>query len=499
MLSKIDLNQTLDQKTYKAELKRLEVTLAELQRKIKELKIPVIIAIEGWSASGKGNLISRIVYPLDPREFNVYTMSKVTEDAQMRPFLWSFWTKTPLKGRMTIYDKTWHRVALPFLGTAWQLKTKEREGFYYDINQFEKQLYDDGTLLIKLFLHIGKDEQKKRFRELEKKADTKWRVNEKDWEQNENYEKCLKVFENMIQQTNSGESQWSVIEANDRRFAIIKAYKVIISKIKAEIEIRLMEQEIKKHEIKAVATDSSEMPSAISILSSIDLDKTISDEEYKEKIKFYQKKISDIGYKLYTKRRSVVMVYEGWDAAGKGGNIKRLTEELDPRGYEVVPIAKPTQEELDHHYLWRFFNKMPKDGHIGIFDRSWYGRVLVERLEGFCSTKSWQHAYKEINDMELHLSNHGVIIFKFWFQIDKETQLKRFTDRENDSNKSYKMTDEDWRNREKWDLYEKAIDEMLFKTNTSYAPWVIIESNNKKYARIKVLEIVTGELEKALK
>jgi polyphosphate kinase 2 (PPK2 family) len=208
--------------------------------------------------------------------------------------------------------------------------------------------------------------------------------------------------------------------------------------------------------------------------------------------------MSELGFKLYTKRRSVVMVYEGWDAAGKGGNIKRMTQELDPRGYEVVPVPAPTQDELNHHYLWRFWKKMPKDGHCAIFDRSWYGRVMVERIEGFCTAEEWQRAYKEINDMEKHMVNHGVILFKFWIHIDKEEQLKRFQLRQADPLKQYKITDEDWRNREKWDQYEKAVDEMLWRTNTEYAKWRVIESNDKKYARIKTLEYVVNELERQL-
>jgi polyphosphate kinase 2 (PPK2 family) len=237
----------------------------------------------------------------------------------------------------------------------------------------------------------------------------------------------------------------------------------------------------------------------ICILSSVNPDKQIDDDDYKAKMDIYQKKIKDLGYKLYARRKSVVIAYEGWDAAGKGGNIKRLTEDLDPRGYEVAPIAAPTSEELSHHYLWRFYNKMPKDGHITLFDRSWYGRVLVERVEGLCRQDEWQRAYREINDMELHMSNHGAVIFKFWLHVDKAEQLARFEARQADPAKQYKITEDDWRNREKWDDYERAVNEMLFKTDTAYAPWTIIESNNKKFARIKVLELVTKELESRLK
>lgn len=493
MLENIDLSFTVNRKEYKREMIELEKRLNLLQQQIKEYKIPVLIVFEGWSASGKGTLISKVLNPLDPRYFNVYTLDKPTEDSKMRPFLWRYFINLPSKGRISIYDKSWHRIILPEGQKKLNLSMKEKDGFYYDVNSFEEQLTADGILVIKLFLHISKEEQVRRFKELEKSPGTKWRVDENDWLQNRDYDTCLKRFETMILKSNTGLSKWSVVEANDKNYATIKVYDIIINKIEEEIDRRLTAT-------KAVGENKMESVVApeVSILSSIDLNKKISKEVYKEKLNYYQRKMSELGFKLYTKRRSVVMVYEGWDAAGKGGNIKRMTQELDPRGYEVVPVAAPTLDELNHHYLWRFWNKMPKDGHFGLFDRSWYGRVMVERIEGFCSPEEWQRAYKEINDMEKHMHNHGAIIFKFWIHIDKEEQLRRFQMRQEDPLKQYKITEEDWRNREKWDEYEKAVDEMLFRTNTGYAPWNVIESNDKKYARIKTLEYVVNELGKLL-
>ncbi len=493
MLEKIDLSFTVDKKQYKKEISELEKRLNYLQQKIKELKIPVLIVFEGWSAAGKGTYISKVLNPLDPRYFNVYTMGKLSEDAVMRPVLWRYFIKLPSKGRISIFDRSWHRIALPESQKRWKLTQKEQSEFFYDVNAFEEQLTSSGTLIIKLFLHISRDEQKKRFDELKKSPETRWRVNEEDLLQNKEYDAYLKYFENMIIQSNTGVSNWSVIEANNKNYATLKIYKVIINKIEEEINRIQGVQTVEQQERLAPVT-----PPEVSILSSIDLSKTISKDDYNDKLAFYQSKMSQLGFKLYSKRRSVVMVYEGWDASGKGGNIKRMTQELDPRGYEVVPISAPTSDELNHHYLWRFWNKMPKDGHFGIFDRSWYGRVMVERIEGFCSQEEWQRAYKEINDMEKHLSNHGVIIFKFWLHIDKEEQLRRFKMREDNPLKQYKITEEDWRNREKWDEYEKAIDEMLFRTTTEHAPWLIVESNDKKYARIKTIKYVVETLEKLL-
>jgi polyphosphate:AMP phosphotransferase len=344
---------------------------------------------------------------------------------------------------------------------------------------------------------MSKSEQKKRFGELLKRPDTECRVDKHDILQNRNYETNLKQFENMIQQSNFAQSEWNIIESDDTNYATIKIYKILINKI--EKEINKLNLSNGQNPADVIEPTIKYEPPQVSILSSVDPDKDISQEEYKEKLNYYQKKLSYLGFKLYSKRRPVVIVYEGWDAAGKGGNIRRLAQELDPRGYEVVPVAAPSQEELAHHYLWRFWKSVPKDGHIAIFDRSWYGRVLVERVEGFCTDIEWQRAYREINDMEMHLYNHGTIFFKFWLHIDKDEQLRRFEMRESDVLKQYKITEEDWRNREKWDIYEKAVDEMLFRTSTNYAPWTVVESNNKKYARIKTLKLVVDKLEEELK
>ncbi len=484
---------SISKEEYKEAMETLGSKLAVLQLKVRDLKIPVMIVCEGFSAAGKGTLISKVLYPLDPRYFNVYTMNKVNEDAVMRPYLWKYWTRTPARGRITIIDKSWHRSILPENISALQLKENEIKYFYEDVNLFEKQLTDDGTVIIKLFLHITKEEQKKRLKELEKTSTTKWRVNKYDIKQNEQYGIYQKYYDEMIEKTDNENAEWNIINAEDKKSATISAFTIIIEKLEAAIAHYEAKEKVDMVKVKP------EYYAKYDVLSKCDVNKDIEQKEYKNKLNAYQKRISELGYELYLKRKSVVIVYEGWDAAGKGGNIKRLTEELDPRGYEVVPVAAPTSEELAHHYLWRFWNKMPKDGHMTIFDRSWYGRVMVERLEGFCSKEEWNRAYKEINNMEFNLANHGTIVLKFWLHIDQDEQLARFKSRQEDPLKQYKITAEDWRNREKWDDYEIVVNEMIYKTNKPYAPWHIIEANSKKYARIKVLEYVIQELEKNLR
>ncbi|MDR1706116.1 MAG: polyphosphate:AMP phosphotransferase [Clostridiales bacterium] len=497
MLDKADLKTGIDKSDYHARMGVLEKRLESLQLKVKELGIPVIITFDGWSSAGKGTLISKALEPLDPRNFSVHSMEKVTEDQFMRPFLWRYAVKTPPGGRFAIFDKSWNTAAVIGDGAIRGHVEKDMDGICRDILAFEKQLADSGVLILKFFLHISRDEQLKRFKELEKNEDTRWRVTEKDWAQNKDYNKYYNHFDNMLKKTGAGSVKWTVIPSDDKKSAAIRFFEVLVERLTETVSMR----EKEKNNLATKNTENTQRKAfddVPDILSGVSLEKDLSEAQYDSLLKQYQKHISNLGFKLYRKRRSVVIVYEGWDAAGKGGNIKRLTEELDPRGYDVRPVAAPSKEELSHHYLWRFWRDMPKDGHIAIFDRSWYGRVMVERVEGLCSEDEWRRAFNEINEMEMHLRRHGVIICKFWMHIDKDEQLRRFQARMEDPMKQYKIGGEDWRNREKWDAYLLAVNEMLAKTSTHCAPWTVVEANSKKFARIKVLERVIKTLEKEL-
>ena len=489
MLSEIDLNISMEKSEYKEKISAMQDELAILQQKVRDANFPVVLVFEGWGASGKGTAISCVTNPLDPRYFDVRTASKLTEDKLMRPFLWSFWSYLPKKGEIAIMDKSWHRIILPSVREDWKLSNKVANSFYFDVNAFERQLVDDGYLIIKFFLHIGKDAQRRRFKKLEKDATASWRVRPHDLAQNDNYEQNLHQFEKMLKATSTPESPWHIIEAEDKRYANFKIMQTIIDKINTKMD------EAKQPSQPAVVLPT---PSFSRHLQNISPDESMSDAEYKDELDHYQARMRKLCNKLYMTRRSAVVAYEGWDAAGKGGNIKRLTSAIDPRGFTVVPIGPPYPSELARHYLWRFMVKMPKDGHLTIFDRSWYGRVLIERVDKLTPPHIWQRAYQEINEMEQHLANHGVILLKFWLHIDKEEQLRRFESRQNDPSKQHKITEADWTNRSKWDEYLDAIDEMLARTHTPHAPWIIVESNNKKYSRIKILKTVTDALDDAM-
>jgi len=365
---------------------------------------------------------------------------------------------------------------------------------YDEIKSFERQLVDDGNVIIKFFLHITQKEQKKRFKKLESNSSTAWKVDKNDWKNYKNYNKFIKATEEMLAKTDTDFSPWTIVESHDWRFANVKVFKTVIS----ALENKINEVKDKRAKKTPVRRKTVRRESITSILDKVDLSVDLTREEYDGALKKYQNRMRDLEHEVYKKRLSVIMVYEGWDAAGKGGNIKRLLKMMDPRGYEVIPIAAPNDIEKAHHYLWRFWKAIPKAGHIAIFDRSWYGRVMVERVEGFCTEEEWKKAYREINEMEEQLVNFGTVLIKFWLQVDRAEQLKRFKERQQNPHKQWKITDEDWRNRKKWIQYKTAVDEMLLRTSTSYAPWTIIESNSKLYARIKVLKTVIEEIEKKL-
>ncbi|HJB28414.1 MAG TPA: polyphosphate:AMP phosphotransferase [Candidatus Blautia faecavium] len=478
------------QEELKERLTKAKSRLYELQMKIKEHKLPVLVLFEGWGAAGKGSMIGKVIKNIDPRFFKVATMSSPTEDELRRPFLYRYMKQIPEAGKFTLLDAGWMEETTKDCLEG-KLGSEDYAKRIDSIKRFERQLTDNGYLLLKFFMHIEQEEQYRRLEGLLSAKDTQWRVNAFDKWQNEHYKKCRKVFDRYLSDTNLSTAPWYIIDALDKKWAELQVLETMISGIETAMQNSSHSVPLLQNVFPLV-----KMPK----LKDIELEnKVIEEEEYKTELKHLQKKLRELHNRIYRKRVPVIITYEGWDAAGKGGNIKRITEALDPRGFEVHPIASPEPHEKARHYLWRFWTRLPKDGHVAIFDRTWYGRVMVERLEGFCSENDWRRAYNEMNEFEKELSDWGAVIIKFWVQIDKDTQLARFTERQNNPEKRWKITDEDWRNREKWDAYEVAVNEMLQKTSTTYAPWHILESVDKKYARIKALKIVIKELEKAVK
>ena len=465
-----------------------QAKLAANQMRIKEAKVPVMVIFEGWGSAGKGSTLAKVIKDMDPRFFQVATMdAEPTEEERRRPFLWRYLVEIPEEGQFKFFDTCWME-EVTHGRVKGELTDEEYDRRIDSINTAERQLVDNGYQVMKFFFHIGKKDQRKRLDALAADEYTSWRVDKDDYWENDNYDRCLEVYDRYLRDTNRSSAPWYIIDARDKGWATLQVLEFLNTGIDIAIHNRGIAAPLRQN-----VFPLRKMP----LLSDISLDKTIDDEEYHTQLKALQSRLSALHNEVYLKRIPVVIAYEGWDAAGKGGNIKRITAALDPRGYQVIPIASPEPHEKARHYLWRFWNRLPKSGHITVFDRTWYGRVMVERLEGFCSENDWQRAYNEINEFEKELTDAGTVVIKFWVQIDSQTQLERFTDRQNTPEKQWKITEEDWRNREKWDLYEGAINEMLRKTNTTFAPWHVLESNDKHYARIKALSIVVDALEKA--
>ena len=488
MLKEWEKSEKPSEEEIKARLEAVKEKLARQQLLIKKKKVPVLVVLEGWGTAGKGYAIGQIIQNIDPRFFKVVSMQKKTEDDKRKPFLYRHFAKIPEAGQFV------------FLDTAWMDEiTEERlhgtisEDVYANriesVRRFERQLTDNGYLVMKFFLHISKKEQSRRIAQLEHQKDTTWRVSKKDLWQNEYYEKCMDVFSGYLKNTNMPSAPWYIIDAKSRKWTEVQ----ILETLTQGIEIALSNHQM------AVPLLQNVFPlKKMPLLCDIPLDKCMEEDVYKKELKQLQQRLGELHNRLYRKKVPVIIAYEGWDAAGKGGNIKRIAAALDPRGYEVHPIAAPEPSELARHYLWRFWTRLEKNGHFTIFDRTWYGRVMVEPIEKLTPEERVNMAYREINEFESQLHDWGAEIIKFWVNVDKDEQLRRFNERENTPEKRWKITDEDWRNREKWDTYEKYVDRMITLTSTDIAPWTILEGNDKKYARIKALKTIVKRLEKRL-
>ena len=455
----------------------LKDQVARLARICENLDIPVLVMVDGFESAGKGYVINHLTEELVPKYFDVEVFEKNEEYDRKFPYAKRFFDSLPKKGHIKVYDRSFYYKLFDDL----DIKGEDLEEKINLIEKFEKMIYDDQTIIIKFFLNVSEKEQKNRIKELEERNSKGFYISSNDKDQNKNYKDYQKHFEKILDLSNFDFSKWTVIDSDDLKDASKEAlYQMIIQ----------LSQGIERVSVQKIDSENKERnyDEENQIIENIDLDKEISEEEYKEKKKSLQKEVRDMMFEYYKRDISTVLVFEGVDAAGKDGAIDRLIKKVDPRLYKVQAISAPTKDELDHHYLWRFYNKLPEDGYVGIFSRSWYGRVMVERVEGFAKTPEWDRAYDEILDMEKDIYDHGSLVLKFFVVIDKDEQYERFMARKDNPDKHYKITDEDWRNRDKWDEYIKSMDEMLTRTDVSFAPWIIVEGNQKHYARIKVME-----------
>ncbi len=492
MFESAEIGHTISKATWKKEIPVLREGLLDAQLDLLQCKkFPVIILVAGVDCAGKGETVNILNEWMDPRHIETHALRDLTDEELERPRMYRYWRVLPPKGKIGIFIGTWY--SNPLVDNVYGVtKNAELDQQLERIVRFEKMLCNEGALILKFWLHLSEGEQKKRLKSLEKDPKTRWRVTETDWQHYKLYDKFRQVSERMLRQTSTAESPWTIVEGADARYRYLTIGKAVLNALRQ----RLDTPEAPCHEEPIPPI----MPTIdnLLLLQTLDMSKKIKKSEYEEELEKYQGKLNLLTRHPDFKKLSLVIVFEGNDAAGKGGTIRRITQALDARQYRVLPVAAPTEEERAQPYLWRFWRNIPRKGRFAIFDRSWYGRVLVERVEGFCAHLDWMRAYAEINDFEEQLHRKKTLVLKFWLSISQEEQLRRFKEREKIGFKRFKITDEDWRNRDRWNEYEVAVCDMIDRTSTEIAPWTLVEANDKYYARIKVLKTVCERIEKVL-
>jgi AMP-polyphosphate phosphotransferase len=491
MFESAELDHKIDNETFDQLMPRLREDLLNAQFDLVEAKeFPVIILIAGADGAGKAQAVNGLNAILDIHYVSTIALGPPTEEARERPPMWRYWRALPPKGRIGIFFGSWYSDPLRdrILGVT---KNADLHKSLEEINRLEEMLADEGALILKFWFHLSREQQKKRLKKLKKDPTRYWRLADRVLDSVKNYDRALSAAEHVVRLTSTGYAPWTVIGGTDKRYRGLMIANTLLYAISKRLE---------KPEVEPVAPAPiiTEPVDEKSLLSSLDLSLKLERDDYKRQLKRCQRRLNHLSQQDGFRKKAVVAVFEGNDAAGKGGAIRRATEALDATLYRVHPVAAPTEEERVQPYLWRFWRRIPRLGHLTFFDRSWYGRVLVERVEGFCSEADWLRAYAEINDFESELARHDIVVVKFWLSISKDEQEKRFKAREEIGYKRYKLTDEDWRNREKWDLYARAVCDMVDRTSTERAPWTLVEANDKCFARIKVLKTLRERIEAAL-
>ncbi len=527
MFRTAELNRSIPKDEYDAQVPAMREALLAIQQRVRNAPFPVIILFAGVDGAGKSESINLLNAWMDPRWLTTRAYGEPSDEMLERPEFWRYWRDLPAKGRIGLFQSSWY--SRPILDRVYDRSSEaEFDDALERVAAFERDLADDGSLIIKFWMHLGKDAQEQRFKELESDPLTHWRVQTADWEHWQKYDQFVAAAERAIMRTSHVSTPWHIVEGFDENYRSLTVAQTILHSIENHFESVDIQREIeaarkarkkkskkgKKKSMKGNDKGSSAANASAddqlastgfipntspkTILSALDMSHALGKSEFAELLESHQGALNQQARKAHDLGISTILVFEGADAAGKGGAIRRIVAALDARGTQVIPIAAPTDEELAHHYLWRFWRHLSRAGRITIFDRSWYGRVLVERIEGYASETEWKRAYSEINDFEDQLVRHGIVLCKFWMHVTKDEQLKRFKEREKTPYKRWKLTDEDWRNRDRWDDYEQAVNDMVERTSTVHAPWTLVEANDKRFARIKVLETITTQLKSHL-
>jgi polyphosphate:AMP phosphotransferase len=475
----------VSKQVFNAEEPELHAALLAVQRELMQAKFPVIVIVSGVEAAGKSAVVNRLNKWLDARGVTVTAFWDESDEDRERPDYWRFWRAMPPKGRIGVFFGSWYTQPIIRLAQG-RMKEKDFAESLEQINRFERMLAADGALIVKFWFHISKDEQARR---IKRKAKLGHRITPWERDLSKLYDHFARITDRAIERTNQPESPWHFVDAEDARYRDLAVGRTLLSVLKH----RLAQAGGKPGPGYVPPVPVRDRP-----LEAVDLGLTYSDKEYDELLDKYQARLAELHWKAWEQKRSTVCLFEGWDAAGKGGAIRRLTAAMDARLYRVIPVAAPTEEERAQHYLWRFWRHLPRAGYMTIYDRTWYGRVLVERVEGFAKEYEWRRAYEEIDDFERQLAQSGIILCKYWVHISPDEQLRRFEERGRLEHKKHKITEEDWRNREKWDAYVDAVNEMVARTSPAYAPWTVVSGNDKKVARIQIIKTLCKRMAKAL-
>jgi AMP-polyphosphate phosphotransferase len=492
MFESARLKHHVDKAVFHREEAKLREALLDAQFELKrQSRFPVLILIAGVEGAGKGETVNLLKEWMDPRQIHSHAFGAPSDEELERPANWRFWRALPPKGEIGIFFGAWH--TMPIVQRVMrELDEGEFSTAVAEICRLERMLYDEGVVLVKYWFHLSKGQQRRRLKSLERDPKTRWRVTEVEWEYFELYDRFVKVCEPFLRETSTGTAPWIVVPGADPHFRSLTVGRHLLASIRQRLDEKPVKVPPKKTLPLPTPSDK------LNVLSALDLDQKMTKEEYEAEIEKWQGRLNLASRDPRFKLMSMVVVFEGNDGAGKGGAIRRVTQALDARVYDVVSVAAPTEEERGQPYLWRFWRRLPRHGGMTIFDRSWYGRVLVERIEMYCSDADWMRAYNEINDFENAMVRHGTVVVKFWLAIGKDEQYRRFKLRENTPFKRFKITKEDWRNRRNWNAYEAAVCDMVDRTSTATAPWTLVEANNKYYARIKVLRTLCIALEDQL-
>ena len=492
MFESAELDHDISKAVYRREEAKLRQALLDAQNDLRESgRFAALIIIAGVEGSGKGEMVNLLNEWMDPRQVEVNAFDHPSDEEAERPPMWRFWRALPPRGKIGVFFGAWH--TQPILDRVFgRIKTAEYDRRVSEIQRMEKMLCDEGVLVLKFWFHLSKKQQKKRLKKLERDADLPGRVSKLAWKLYDHYDDFTAVCEPFIRRTSSAEAPWIPIPAADPQYRALAVGRTVLAALRERLDDKPTGRPPDRTPPVPPALDN------LNVIRALKLDQPMTKDEFREEFEKWRSRLFALSWHPRFEEISVVAVFEGNDAAGKGGAIRRVTRSLDARRYRTVSIAAPSEEERAQPYLWRFWRHIPRRGVVTIYDRSWYGRVLVERVEGFSPEADWARGYGEINEFEQELARHDIVVVKFWLTISKDEQHRRFKEREKVPYKQFKITAEDWRNRKKWDQYEQAVCDMVDRTSTSVAPWTLVEANNKYYARIKVLKTLCGAIEQAL-